>query len=76
MGAIKMDGNHKASAVKCQKICSHCHKPIMPKEIYHFRAVMLCEDCCIDLRSSRPRKTHWQYIRSIKGDYLIPGENG
>jgi hypothetical protein len=32
----------------------------------------LCEDCCLDLRMTRKRKTHWQYIGSIKGDYLTP----
>ena len=29
----------------------------------------------MEMRTSRGRKTHWQYISSIKGDYLTPGKD-
>ena len=40
------------------------------KAIHHLK--VLCEDCCIDIRTPRVRKTHWQYLGSIITDYLIP----
>ena len=32
----------------------------------------LCEDCYLETRMDKKRKTHWQYIRSIKTEYLRP----
>ena len=51
--------------------CAVCQKEIEFDEAYHHQSKMLCEDCCLDARSSRSRKTHWQYIKSIKTEYLI-----
>lgn len=34
----------------------------------------LCEDCYLETKITRKRKTHWQYIRSIKTEYLMPGK--
>jgi hypothetical protein len=45
-----------------------------PGEEYDHDAKVLCEDCCVDTRSLRARKTHWQYLKSIKTDYLISAE--
>jgi hypothetical protein len=58
-----------------QKFCSNCRKKISIGKEYYYNTKELCEDCCIDIRTPRVRKTHWQYIGSIKGDYLIPGKN-
>jgi len=52
--------------------CSNCNKKISKGQEYHFDKKVLCENCCISLRAFRTRKTHWQYIGSIKGEYLIP----
>lgn len=48
---------------------------INPGEEHIFESKILCEDCCIDLRTPKKRKTHWQYIKSIKAEYLVPGES-
>jgi len=32
-----------------------------------------CEDCAMEVRKAGGRKTHWQYLKSIKTDYLRPG---
>ena len=55
--------------------CSKCDQEIKPGEEYHHQSVVLCEDCCMDTRMSRTRKTYWQYLRSIKTEYLIAGQN-
>ena len=60
---------------KNEIICCNCLKKISFGNEYHYNKTVLCEECCIDIRSHRPRKTHWQYIGSVKGDYLIPGKN-
>ena len=52
--------------------CVRCQARISAGEAYIYRMERLCEECCIDARSPRVRKTHWQYIRSIKGEYLVP----
>jgi hypothetical protein len=52
--------------------CNNCTKNISKGQEYHFDLKVLCENCCISLRTPRTRKTHWQYIGSIKGEYLIP----
>ena len=55
-----------------EKICSDCHTRIKEEGEYNHNSKVLCEDCCINVRTSRVRKTHWQYIGSIKTEYLIP----
>ena len=56
------------------KTCSYCGQEIEPSNAYRHGMGILCEDCCMDVRSPRSRKTHWQYLRSIKAGYLIPGK--
>jgi len=60
---------------KLQKLCSICQKKLKPGEDYHHHSKTLCDDCCIEIRTQRVRKTHWQYLRSIKTEYLIPEKN-
>lgn len=56
-------------------ICSNCRKTIDIEKEYHYNMKVLCEDCCIDIRTPRVRKTHWQYLGSIKANYLIPAKS-
>jgi hypothetical protein len=51
--------------------CSKCNTEIKVGEEYNHRLKVLCEDCCINVRMSLVRKTHWQYLGSIKTEYLI-----
>jgi predicted amidophosphoribosyltransferase len=71
-----MDLNKSAKLKTPQTLCSKCHKKISIGEEYHYNTKIFCENCCMDMQTVRTRKTHWQYIGSIKGDYLIPGKNG
>lgn len=57
-------------------ICSKCHAVIKAAEAHHHQASVLCEACWMDVRAKRTRKTHWQYLNSIKTDYLIPAKKG
>jgi len=52
--------------------CEKCGEIIQDNNIYKFRGKTLCENCYIDIRTPRVRKTHWQYLSSIKTEYLIP----
>jgi predicted amidophosphoribosyltransferase len=58
---------------KVQSFCSNCHKKIKKGEAFYYHISVLCEDCCIDMHTSHVRKTHWQYLGSIKADYLRVG---
>ena len=60
---------------KDQSFCSHCHKKIKKGQAYHCHIKVLCEDCYVDTYAPYARKTHWQYIGSIKADYLRGGKN-
>ena len=60
---------------RVQKCCNNCCKKIETAKEYHFNSKVLCEECRIDIRTPRVRKTHWQYLGSIKAEYLIPGKN-
>jgi hypothetical protein len=63
----------KSNDLKKEKICcSFCRIKIKAKEEHNHNSKVLCENCCIDIRSPRVRKTHWQYLISIKTGYLIP----
>ncbi len=57
---------------KNQRRCNICGSQMESGETYHHRGKILCEDCCLDMRMPRARKTHWQYLRSIKREYLRP----
>ena len=54
--------------------CCACGKTMKEAAAYTHRGKTMCEQCCLDVRAVDGRKTHWQYIRSIKGDYLHPGK--
>jgi predicted amidophosphoribosyltransferase len=53
-------------------VCANCGRQLSLEERFPFQGRVFCEACCIDLRFTRGRKTHWQYLGSIKADYLIP----
>lgn len=61
-------------ATKGTTVCAICKSKLMEHEAYGFRNHTLCETCCMTARMSRSRKTHWQYLSSIKRDYLQPAE--
>lgn len=52
--------------------CHNCQKRLQPGEFYRYMQKVLCEQCCLDMCTPKTRKTHWQYIGSIKTQYLIP----
>ena len=56
-------------------VCGSCGREVEVGGVYHYQGKMLCEVCCMDVRIRRGRKTHWQYIGSIKSEYLIPSKN-
>jgi|GEM_PF-1153511 len=53
--------------------CTLCKKRLNAGEVYRHLSRPYCEVCCIDLRMTRTRKTHHQYVRSIKTEYLQQG---
>ncbi|MCP4367184.1 MAG: hypothetical protein GY797_03585 [Deltaproteobacteria bacterium] len=55
-------------------ICDVCHLKIKPGEQYRYLSTVFCENCYMDKRANRARKTHWQYLKSIKTEYLKPGK--
>jgi late competence protein required for DNA uptake (superfamily II DNA/RNA helicase) len=52
--------------------CSACGNEIHENACYAHRGKIYCEACILDKRMVRQRKTHWQYLSSIKSDYLKP----
>lgn len=52
--------------------CQRCGMRTDPGAICRHRSETLCDDCCMEMRITRGRKTHWQYLRSIKTEYLRP----
>lgn len=56
------------------KKCGQCGKSIEDDEERNHNSILLCEDCYLDIRLTRRRKTHWQYIKSVKNDYLRPSK--
>ena len=67
-----MDSERFSSVKKEQIYCSICQTKTNPKEEYKHNSKVLCENCCINIRTPRVRKMHWQYLSSIKTGYLIP----
>jgi hypothetical protein len=53
--------------------CNNCQKSISPGSENQYKSKFFCEDCCITIRTSLVRKTHWQYIDSVMESYLIQG---
>ena len=57
-----------------QRRCGRCGRECGgPGEApgYVHRESLYCENCYFDLMAPRTRKTHWQYISSIKSDYIV-----
>ncbi|CAB5111666.1 hypothetical protein D3OALGA1CA_5732 [Olavius algarvensis associated proteobacterium Delta 3] len=50
--------------------CAGCLKPVEAEDAYRHRDRQWCADCAMKSRTPRVRKTHWQYLKSIKSDYL------
>ena len=69
-----MNTNPQATAPDPSPTCSVCRAKIAANDIYHHGGMTMCEACCITLRTPRMRKPHWQYIRSVKTEYLVPGK--
>lgn len=69
-----MNSSESIDSKKEHIYCGICHEEINTEEKYEHHAKVLCENCCINIRTRRVRKTHWQYLRSIKTGYLIPPE--
>ncbi|MBU1277032.1 MAG: hypothetical protein KJ720_16785 [Proteobacteria bacterium] len=53
--------------------CAHCGEHIEPGREYAHGSRTICEQCCMELRMPRKRKTHWQYLGAIRSQYLQPG---
>lgn len=70
MGGAVMD-NHAVPPARCQ----HCEEPIPASGGYRLEAGIFCEACALERGLKPRRKTHWQYLGSIKTGYLVePGE--
>lgn len=54
-----------------QLVCGNCNTPIENGAEYRYNGKILCEGCCITVRWPRVRKTHWQYIPSVKTGYIL-----
>lgn len=52
--------------------CNNCGISLTPEKEFIFNDRTLCEDCCMEERIPYARKPAWQYIRSVKSEYLIP----
>jgi hypothetical protein len=71
---MNMNSDASENVNKNQMFCSNCQKTIIKENAYLYHKIVLCEDCCIDMHTPYARKTHWQYIGSIKVDYLHVGK--
>jgi len=50
--------------------CAGCRKPLTKGASHRYQGKNWCEDCAMEARHTRRRKTHWQYLKSIRTDYL------
>ena len=48
--------------------CSNCQTEIKAGEKYNLHSKVLCAACCMEIRTTSTRKTHWQYLKSIKAE--------
>ena len=69
-----MNSDQSGKLKKPPMLCGNCRKKIGEGKEYHHDINVLCEDCCLDIRTPHARKTHWQYLGSIKAGYLISGK--
>lgn len=67
-----MNSDQSGNLKKPPVLCSNCRKKVEEGKEYHHKKNILCEDCCVDVRTPHDRKTHWQYLGSIKAGYLVP----
>jgi hypothetical protein len=67
-----MESEKMVNIMRASIQCSRCRGKINKEESYIHKSEILCEDCYMEIRMPRRRKTHWQYLRSIKTKYLIP----
>ena len=51
--------------------CEQCSAILTDDDSYEFDGKSYCEDCVLTLGMPGIRKTHWQYLKSIKTEYLI-----
>ena len=54
--------------------CIQCKASIRSGEDFDSPSGKMCEQCFMESRISLKRKTHWQYLRSPKSDYLRFGK--
>lgn len=52
------------------QVCAACGRPAPAGEGREHLGRWLCEDCYVQARIDRTRKTHWQYLGAIKTEYL------
>jgi len=71
-----MRAQSPAGLKETQQCCNACHGEIKAGEGYSHHGRLFCEECCMDIRTPRARKTHWQYLGTIKTEYLRPGRTG
>jgi len=50
--------------------CSKCGNQVTDDSLRKVNG--LCEDCYLETKLTKKRKTHWQYVKSIKTEYLMP----
>ncbi len=50
--------------------CDRCGGQLTAESSFRHLSEVLCEECYIQARMPLKRKTHWQYIGSIKGQYF------
>ena len=54
--------------------CARCQALVAARDAHTHGSQPVCEVCYMDIRTPRVRKTHWQYLRSPKTDYLRRGK--
>jgi len=69
-----MNFEHSAISENQNNICSICGERITTSNYYQNKEEIMCEECYLEARVDRGRKTHWQYIKSVKNDYLVPSK--
>jgi len=63
---MNLNSDQSANLKKTQIFCCNCRKNIETGKEYQYSSKILCEDCCIEIRTPSARKTYWQYLSSVK----------
>ena len=66
--------DNELNEYKMPNTCDRCRERIEEGKKYLHGSSILCEDCYMAVRTTRARKTHWQYLKSIKTEYLRPAK--